>query len=607
MGFSLAALRMSDASGAMRPSSIAIGVLAFLGVAAVAAERVRSIPAPEVALERAADTLGTTDGRLDWRARWSPVADRERLVATVDRGAAVPLAFEGVDGLALPPLPLSPGLHFVELSLARRGERVTTVTDEVLAGPFQAGEARGCDLSLTLTPSGLRELLVPVVEAKLLAGARDNEYFGPTTFLARKELEVVDGGLRFAVKLDTTEEGKGDLEVAGVVDVKGDGEAGVVATLRHIETAKPGPKLEALARAEGGRRLRGVGAAAGERLVKAAGGGSWLGLAGSLGGAYLGSKVGEEVGERVVQKEVPRQAREQIERALAVATDALRLPDDMVVLPTDPALRADLRWCGAPTLAAATGLRAQLRLELQADAASEQAAARTVLLRAAVPEPRPPSRGEANVHVDVSADLVNRLLAEWVVRGGLQQSLDASGLRQEVQDVLGERTRWQVRALRAELPPYVRPRADGRIDAAVGGVVLELDDPERGNARTVVLGGTGAVRLRPEPEPGRLRLLADLDEVYLGCRERPEPAGNGNDPPALERRLPCFSAVLDPDVLREQLDAQLRARSDRLPVLDLGAMLRLQAFGEGQAKTLELVSTWVTAEDGLLAIDAQVR
>lgn len=582
----------------MRRSSIAIGMLSFLGVAAVAAERVRSIPVPEVALERAADTLGAADGRLDWRARWSPAEDRERLVATVDRGPAVPLAFDGLDGLALPPMPLSPGLHFVELSLARRGERITTVTDEVLAGPFQADEARGCDLSLTLTPQGLRDLLVPVVEAKLLAGARDNEYFGTTTYLARKELEVVDGGLRFSVKLDTTEEGKGDLEVAGVVDVNGDGGSGVVAKLRRIETAKAGPKLEALARAEGGRRLRGVGAAAGERLVKAAGGGTWLGFAGSLGGAYLGSKVGEEVGERVVRSEVPRQAREQIERALAVATDALRLPDDVVVLPTDPALRADLRWCGEPTLAAATGLRARLRLELHGDEASKEAAARTVLLRAALPEPRSPSQGEANVHVDVSADLVNRLLAEWVIRGGLQESLDASGLREEVQDVLGERTRWQVRALRAELPPYVRPRADGRIDAAVGGVMLELDDPERGNARTVVLGGIGAVRLRPEGEPGRLRLLADLDEVYLGCRER-----DGE----LERRLPCFSAVLDPDVLREQLDAQLRARSDRLPVLDLGAMLRLQAFGEGEAKTLELVSTWVTAEDGLLAIDAQVR
>jgi len=586
--------------------SIAIGMLSFLGVAALAADGVRSIPVPPVMLERPVDVLGTADGQLDWRARWSPAEDRERLVARLDRGPAVPLALEGLDGIALPTMPLSPGLHFVELSLERRGGRITTITDEVLAGPFQAEEPRGCDLSLTLTPQGLHDLLVPVVEAKLLAGVRDNDYFGKTAYLARKELEVIDGGLRFSVKLDTTEEGKGDLEVAGAVDVTGDGGSGVVAKLRSIETAKPGPKLEALARAEGSRRLRGVGAAAGERLVKSAGGGSWLGLAGSLGGAYLGSKVGEEVGERVVRGEVPRQARTQLERALAVATDALRLPDDVVVLPTDPALRARLRWCdeaghaspGGPTLTAATGLQARLRLELHDDEASEQAATRTVLLRAAVPEPRSPSHDGANVHVDVSADLVNRLLAEWVARGGLQQSLDASGLQQEVQDVLGERTRWQVRALRAELPPYVRPWADGRIDAAVGGVALELDDPERGKARTVVLGGTGAVRLRPEPEPGRLRLVADLDEVYLGCREQGE---------ALERRVSCFSAVLDPEVLRELLDEQLRVRSDRLPVLDLGAMLELQAFGAGETKTLELVSTWVTAEDGILAIDAEVR
>lgn len=588
----------------MRRLSIVLGVLSFVGVAALAVGGVRSIPVPPVGLERPADAPGTVEGRLDWHARWSPAEERERLWARLDRGPAQPLVLEGTDGVALPSVPLSPGLHFVELSLARRGERTTLVVDEVLAGPFQADEARGCDLALTLTPEGLRDLLVPVVEEKILAGARDNDFFGKTSHLAQKELEVVDGGLRFSVTLDTTEAGKGDLSVAGVVDVRGDGDAGIVASLRRIERAVPGPKLEALARAEGSRQLRGVGAKAGERLVEAAGGGALLGFAASLGGAYLGSKVGAEVGERVARSEVPRQAQEQIERALTTATDALRLPDDVVVLPTEPALRAALRWCEPPTLAAATGLRARLRLALHDDDASARAAAQTVLLGAAVPEPRAPIRGEANVHVDVSADLVNRLLAEWVVRGGLQQRLDASGLRQEVQDVLGERTRWQVQALRVERPPFVQPRASGRIDATMGGVILELDDAERDQARTVVLGGTGAVRLRPEAEPGRLRLHADLDEVYLGCRER---LHEGEDELEVERRLPCFGAVLDPELLREQLDGQLRARSDRLPVLDLGAMLKLQLFGEGEAKTLALVDAWVTAEDGLLAIDARVR
>lgn len=585
--------------------SIALGVLSFLGVAALAVTQVRSIPAPEVALERPVDAPGSTGGRLDWRARFSPVEDRERLVARLDRGSVLPLALDGTDGLALTDVPLSAGLHFLELTLTRRGQRITTVTDEVLAGPLQAEEPRGCDLSLTLTPEGLRDLLVPVVEEKLLAGVRANEFFGPTSYLARKELEVVDGGLHFSVELDTKAEGKGDIEVAGVVDVRGDGEAGIVASLRRIDRAVPGPKLEALARAEGSRRLGSVGSKVGEGIADAAGGGALLGWAAALGGSYLGSRVGEKVGERVVRSEVPRQAQEQIERALGTVTDALRLPDDVVVLPTEPALRARLRWCEAagdapagPELAAATGLRARLRLELHDDAMADRAAAATVLLRTAVPAPRSPARSDANVHVDVSADLVNRLLAEWVVRGGLQQSLDASGLREEVQGVLGDRTRWQVRALRAELPPLVRPRADGRIDATVGGVILELDDPERGNARSVVLGGSGAVELRPEGAPGRLRLAADLDEVYLGCRER-----DGG----IERRLPCFAAVLDPETLREQLDEQLRSRSDRLPVLDLGAMLRLQIFGAGEAKALELVSAWVTAEDGILAIDARVR
>ena len=64
------------------------------------------------------------------------------------------------------------------------------------------------------------------------------------------------------------------------------------------------------------------------------------------------------------------------------------------------------------------------------------------------------------------------------------------------------------------------------------------------------------------------------------------------------------------DLVRQrinQLDEQLRARADRLPVLDLGAMLELRLVGEGEARALELVDAWVTAEDGLLAVDAWVR
>lgn len=579
-------------------SSIALGMLSFAAFMVVAGYEVRSMPAPAVALQRGIGEPGVREGSLSWSGRFSPVEDRERLRARIDRGPPQSVMLEGTDGIALPAQPLPPGLHFVELSIERRGGRITRVTDEALAGPWQAEQERGCDLALTLTPEGLHDLLVPVVEAKLLAGARSNAYFGATSFLARKDLAVVDGGLRFDVMLDTTEEGKGDLAVAGIVDVRGDGDAGIVASLRRIEHAAPGPKLEALARAEGGRRLRKIGAAVGGGLVAAAGGGVLLGLAAAAGGGYLGSEVGEEVGERTARREVRREAQEQIERALAVATDALRLPGDVVVLPTQPALRADLRWCEPPTLEAAGGLRARLRVVLQADDASEQAARSAVWLGTEVPDPRAPVRTEANVHVDVSGDFVNRLLAEWVVRGGLQASLDASGLRQEVQGLLGERTRWQVEALRVELPPMVRLRADNEVEAVVGGVALELYDPERAVARTVVLGATGSLSLRPEPEPGRLRLGGSLDAVYFGCRER-----DGEH----ERRLPCFSSAVDPEVLRERLDEQLRTRTDALPVLDLGGVLRLQAFGDGEVRALELRETWVTAEDGYLAIDARVR
>jgi len=577
-------------------ASIALGILGFAGVMTVASHGVRSMPVPPVWLEP--ETGGPQGEQLDWRARYSPAQERERLTATVDRGPAEPLELIGEDGVTLPARPLTPGLHFVELTMERRGGRSTRITDEVWAGPWQADRERDCDVGLVLTPEGFRALLLPVVEAKLLAGARDNPYFGSTSVLARSALDVVDGGLRFAVFLDTDEEGKGDLSVSGVIDVRAQGDAGITAKLRVLKEAAPGPKLEALARAEGSRRLGAIGVTVGGGLIAAAGGGTLLGLAAAAGGGYLGSELGEKVGERTARREVEREAAVQIEHALSVATDALRLPEGVVVLPTDPALRADLRWCDEPTLVAETGLRARLRVALRGDEATERAAALTVALGTTLPEPSGPSSEGANLHVDVSGDFINRLLAEWVVRGGLQASLDASGLRDEVQDALGERTRWEVRALGVERPPVLSLHEGGRIEAMLGGVTLELHDPDRAGARTVVLGATGQLTLQPEPEPGRLRLGGELDEVYFGCRERER---------AAVRRLPCFSSAVDPSILRTLLDEQLRTRSDRLPVLDLGAVLRLQTFGEGEPRSLELAQTWVEARTDALSIDALVR
>ncbi|MCA9706944.1 MAG: hypothetical protein KDK70_13910 [Myxococcales bacterium] len=166
------------------------------------------------------------------------------------------------------------------------------------------------------------------------------------------------------------------------------------------------------------------------------------------------------------------------------------------------------------------------------------------------------------------------------------------------QAALGERTRWQVRALEVERPPMVVLHAGDRIEASLGAVILELHDPGRAGDRTVVLGATGALSLRPQPEPGRLRLGGELAEVYLGCRERTD---------ALERRRPCFSSALDPEALQQLLAAQLRERSDRLPVLDLGAVLRLRIFGEGEPRPLALQQAWVAADDDRLSIDARVE
>ncbi|MEM7158617.1 MAG: hypothetical protein AAF799_37600 [Myxococcota bacterium] len=579
-------------------TSIAIGVLGVGGLAAAGGMLVASVPRPEVAVERAAGPVVAPEDAVRWEARFSPAEDRPRLVATVDREPTAALELDGDDGIALPLTELDPGAHFLELTLARRGGRVTRFTDQVLAGPWQSDVERGCDIGLTLSPEGLHDLLLPVIEEKVLAGARSNEYFGETSYLSRRTLEVVDGGLYFDVFLDTREEGKGDLAVAGFVDVAGQGDDGATVSLRRIDRAVPGPKLEAMAEAEGSRKVGAIGVTVGSGIVAATGGGALIGVAAALGGGYVGSKIGERVGKQTVRREVRREAREQIEGALRQVTQALVLPAGVTVLPTQPELVADLHWCGAPSLTHDGGLQARLRVDLHADALSEEAARMAVSHGTMLPEPRAPSAPEDNLHVDVSGDFINRMLAEWTVRNGLQQALDASGLKQQVQAQLGDRTRWQVQALRVEVPPMVRPVEGGRIDATLAGVVLELLDPERAVTRTVVMGSTGALTLTPLEPLGSLQLGGSLDEVYLGCRERRE---------QVERRVPCFSAVLDPRALRQQLDDILKVRSNQLPVLDLGALFRLQIFGDASPRALELADFRVQAQPDLLVIDARVR
>ncbi len=578
--------------------SIALGVVLFAGGAAVAVGGLREIEAPRAAIERPADAAVVDEDSSQWRATYRPVEDRARLMARLDRGDEQPLRLDGEEGIALPLPVLSPGPHFLELTLRRRGGRVTRITDEILAGPWQTERSRGCDLSLVMAPEGLRRLLLPVVEAKILAGARDNAYFGQTSELRRLELEVVEGGLRFDVFLDTTDEERGDLAVAGVIDVRGDDRQGLVASLRHLTRAEPGPKLTRMARDEGGRRLGAIGVAAGVGLVALTGGGALVGMAAAAGGGWLGAEVGEEVGERTARSEVDRQAHRQLERSLAAATRALRLPEAVELLPTAPALRADLQFCDAPRLDPALGLHVKLAVALHRDDAGEAAARNTVYLGAPLPPPRAPAPDPANLHVDVSADFLNRLLAEWVTRGGLQEALDGSGLREEIQAALGSRTRWKIQALGVERPPVLRPRAGGHFDAALGGVVLELHDPGRARARTVVLGARGQLFMVPQPQPGRVRLGGALDEVFFGCREREG---------ARERRVPCFSGAVDPGQLRAVINAALAERSDRLPVLDLGSVLRLEAFeGEG-ARALGLEEAWIVAGEGWLSVDAVLR
>ena len=222
--------------------SIALGALGFVAIASASAMALRSMPRPEVGLRRASGVPTAEGEALRWEAQYSPAEDRSRLVAAVDRTRVEPVELSGDDGIALSLDGLSPGVHFVELSLERSGGRVTRIGDQVLAGPWQSEQERGCDLGFAIGPTALIELLLPVLEAKIVAGAKRSEYFGATSYLSRKDIEVIDGGVRFDVMLDTREEGKGDIRVAGGVELRVQGAAGPTTSLAGVPRATAGAR-----------------------------------------------------------------------------------------------------------------------------------------------------------------------------------------------------------------------------------------------------------------------------------------------------------------------------------------------------------------------------
>lgn len=576
----------------MRPA-IGIGIALFLAALLVAALGLPSIPAPTFEVRVDPSSAFAPAGQGAWRVEVVPASDADRLQARLDRRVDLEPKVTGTGTRTFGLDDLSPGYHFIEARVFRRGARVDQVVDVVAAGPFQAGKERGCDVAMALSPEAVRMLLAPAIEHKIIAGAQmQAELFGETSFVASSTIELVEGGIEFTVQLDTTEEGKGDLLVAGIVEVASARVDGIELRLRELKEAKPGPKLEEIAASVGGKRGTEAGVGGGAVV-----GGILGGPAGAVIGGLIGGVAGNEIGERIAKHEAGKRTRAEVYDALVdglrLATRELALPKGIELLPTQPALVASTRWCEPLTLTPELGLRASLRIEITDDRFTKQARSVAVARETPLSPIGELSEGR-NAAVAVSEDFVNRLLAEWTVRDGFAAALMDAGLTRAIEAELGARTRWEARNIDVELPPTVRLE-DGAIRVALGGARLRLVDPQREATRDVVVGGVGSLSLGIR-NGVQARIGGRLEQAYFGCRS---PGAEGRVLPA------CFSSAVDPELVRKKINLAIVVNAAQLPSLDLSDLVRLRLASE-TGSPVDLGAADVAAHSGELRLDASL-
>ena len=516
---------------------------------------------------------------LRWRGTVSPAALAGRLVARAD-GLPVPVVRDG-GALTLALDGAGPGHHLIELALTQQGGRTQTITDTVLVGPFAdlsegtADEDRPCGLALTIAEGAIQRLLVPPLRERLLAAAQATPLLGPTTTLERAELILLKDSLRVRVAL------------AG---------ANRVAVDAYLQVAPSGPRGLAL-----GLVWLGPVEFDGEIRTQATVGGAAVGAAVTGPLAPLGAIGGYVLADRYVSKRAQEEVRTQLRRGLEQVGALPLLPERAELLVGEPRSAVALGFCGPVTIAAGTGIAAQLWLRsLEPGLAAPGPVRRGVVLpQRAVPEDM--SGSPAAVQLDLSIDVVNALLHAWTGNGLLAEQVSAAGWTAQVDRELRAWTLLTLAGLRVERPPVLMaadqgaPGPEGDAWAlSFGGLRLDLRGGEAAGA--VVAAGRGWVTPRFDAERGRLELGGRVDRLRITCVEGGTLA-------------PCFGALLELGEVEARLDALLAPGTGRMPGLDLRGLLRARTRGlRADGLDVEALALAVPPEHpGVLRVTARLR
>lgn len=437
---------------------------------------------------------------------------------------------------------LSPGYHFLETRLTRRGGRTERITDTALVGPFgeRWADEPGCGVALSISERALKDALLPMVEEMALSKLRDNSFMGPSTRFEKLDFELRPNSLRFEVAL----QGKNRVTAEGRLLVRRRGP-------RHLEV-----------------RLLHLGHVSftGETREDAD-------MAGAALGAAVAGPVGAIAGLYLVDGYVDDKAREEIRKAikqgLSQASQLPLIPERIELLPDRPASAVELAFCDELEIAPG-GITGRLAVRPGASRIEQGwPVPGPVVAGATLPEDGPAEQG---IRLDLTLDTVNALLDVWSANGLLDELIDESGMQARANVALEEWTLLHLEDIDLGGPP-VLSMDGGTEDAwaiALANLRVDLSGVDLSNWGQVALAGRGVVRPVWDDEAGRLRLSGGVDDLSVTCvRETPEGS----------RLVSCLGPMLELGDFRERIDASLAPGSGQLPSLDVRQLVEQRSGG----------------------------
>jgi hypothetical protein len=510
------------------------GVAAFgiaLWAGASSLEAAREVEELSVVVD-ASGEVATESGPWALAVRQPELADR--VVYRLDgRTIASP---EAIDVATL-----GPGYHFLETQLVRRGGRSQRIVDAKLAGPFgPRTDSPVCGVQVSISETALQQAVLPVVEGMVLEKLQKNPYMGPDTRFDELDLRLTPGGMRFSVVLD----GHNRVAIEGWLLIRRKDE-------RRFEI-----KLLQLGRVSFTGETREAADMTGAAL-----------------GAAVGGPLGAVAGMWLVDDYVDRKARDEIKKAIRIglsqASELALLPERVELVPGRPASTVELGFCDEVHVMP-DGITGRLGVQPVGGTIPDGwPTPGPVSFGVVLPDDPPVSEG---IRLDLSLDLVNRLLDRWAAAGLLDDLIAESDLRAQTNATLGEWTTVHLDGVDVGLPPVLSNVGGTNTGWQVGlaGLEVRLSGVDAQHWGRLSLAGRGVIEPRWDQDRGRLELSGRVDQLDVTCATVSSIGMELSD---------CLGPLLSLGDFERRVSEALGPGAQSLPSVDVRGLIEHQSQG----------------------------